>query len=253
MGRLKKTYKRSNIPLYLQIASTLRRRIETGHWKPGCQISTIEELEREFEVARVTVRQALDMLQTEGLVRRQQGNGTFVTKQIKDKRWLRLEIVLSSLLETIVDNVPNFIDVANPPPPRLGADDGEPADEYIYLKSVQTRNKEPYGLVSVHLAKRVFEMAPDAFRSRTALPILSELKDVTISRAHQTLVISSADMEAAHLLKVHLNAPTAEVHCVVADDDNVAIYVAEIIYRGDCIKFDIELLQYLSNENGKRS
>ncbi len=60
-------------------------------------------------------------------------------------------------------------------------------------------------------------------------------------------------MEAAHLLKVHLNAPTAEVHCVVADDDNVAIYVAEIIYRGDCIKFDIELLQYLSNENGKRS
>ena len=95
-------------------------------------------------------------------------------------------------------------------------------------------------------------MAPDAFRSRTALPILSELTNVTIGRAHQTLVISSADMEAAHLLKTQLNAPIAEVHCVVADDNNVAIYVAEIIYRGDCIKFDIELLQYLSNEDGKR-
>ena len=243
MGRLTKTYKRSNIPLYLQVASTLRRRIETCHWKSGCQISTIEELEREFEVARVTVRQALDMLQTEGLVRRQQGKGTFVTKHLKEKRWLRLEIGLSSLLETIVDNVPKFINVANPPPPRLGADDGNPADEYIYLKSVQTRRKEPYGLVSVHLAKRVFDMAPDAFRSRTALPILSELNDVTIGRAHQTLVIGSADMEAARLLKIHFNAPTAEVHCVVADGNNVAIYVAEIIYRGDCIKFYIELLQ----------
>ena len=252
MGRLTKTYKRSNGPLYLQVASILRRRIETGHWNPGSQISTIEELEREFEVARVTVRQAIDMLQTEGLVRRQQGKGTFVTKQIKEKRWLRLEVGLSSLLETIVDNVPKFIDVAIPPPPRLGADDGDPADEYIYLKSVQTRRKEPYGLVSVHLAKRIFDMAPDDFRSRTALPILSGLKDVTIGRAHQTLVIGSADMEAAHLLKVQLSAPTAEVHCVVADDNNTAIYVAEIIYRGDCIKFDIELLQYLSNGNGKR-
>ena len=252
MGKLAETYKRSNVPLYLQVASILRRRVETGHWKPGSQISTIKELEREFEVARVTVRQAIDMLQTEGLVRRQQGKGTFVTKHLKEKRWLRLEIGLSSLLETIVDNVPKFINVANPPPPRLGADDGNPADEYIYLKSVQTRRKEPYGLVSVHLAKRVFDMAPDAFRSRTALPILSELNDVTIGRAHQTLVIGSADMEAAHLLKIHLNAPTAEVHCVVADDNNVAIYVAEIIYRGDCIKFDIELLQYLSNGNGKR-
>ena len=75
MGKLTETYKRSNVPLYLQIASTLRRRIETGHWKNGSQISTIEALEREFEVARVTVRQAIDVLQTEGLVRRQQGKG----------------------------------------------------------------------------------------------------------------------------------------------------------------------------------
>ena len=243
MGKFSTTYKRSNIPLYLQIASTLRRRIETGHWKPGSQISTIEELEREFEVARVTIRQAIDMLQTEGLVRRQQGKGTFVTKRLKEKPWLRLEIGLSSLIDTIVDNVPKFLDVPNPPLPRLGSDDGDPADEYIYLKSVQTRNKEPYGLVCLHLAKQIFDMAPDAFRSHTALPILYGLNDVTIGRAHQTLIIGSADMEAARLLKIHLNAPIAEVHCVVADDNNVAIFVAEIIYRGDCIMFDIELLQ----------
>ena len=156
---------------------------------------------------------------------------------------MRFEVSLSSLLETIVDNVPKFFDAPNPPPPRFSSDDGDPADEYIYLKSIQTRNKEPYNLVGVHLAKQIFDMAPDAFRSRTALPILYGLNDVTIDRAHQTLVIGSADMEAAHLLKIHLNAPTAEVHCALADDNNVAIYVAEIIYRGDCIKFDIEILQ----------
>jgi len=90
-----------------------------------------------------------------GLVCRQQGKGTFVTKHIKENRWLRLEISMSSLLETISQNVPHFL---------------------------------------------------------------------TIDRL-------------------------AEAHCIVTDDQNVAIYVADIIYRGDCIKFDMELLQTLNAEN----
>ncbi len=244
---IQRTYRRSNIPLYLQVASTLRRRIETGHWKPGDKISTIEELEREFGVARVTVRQAIDMLHGEGLVRRQQGKGTFVSKKIKEKRWLRFELNLSPLLETIKDNVPKFLNADSGTPPRLNAGDGDPADEYVHLKSVQYRNKEPYGLVSVHVAKRVFDLAPDDFRSHTALPILPHLEGVTIGRAHQTMVIATADLEAAHLLKLALNAPTAEARCVVTDDQDVAIYVGEIIYRGDCIKFDFELLQNVSD------
>jgi GntR family transcriptional regulator len=77
------------------------------------------------------------------------------------------------------------------------------------------------------------------------------LKGITIGRAHQTIVIGTADLEAAHHLKIPLNAPTAEARCVVTDDKDVAIYVADIIYRGDCIKFDIELLQNSSGKAGK--
>ena len=48
----------SRVPRYLQVASVLRRRIRDGHWLVGDKIATLEELEREFSVARVTVRQA---------------------------------------------------------------------------------------------------------------------------------------------------------------------------------------------------
>ncbi len=250
MIKLEETYRRSNIPLYLQVASTLKRRIETGYWKFGEKISTIEELEVEFQVARVTIRQAFDQLRKEGLVRIQQGRGTFVAKQNVNKRWLRLEISLDSFLDSIVDNIPNFLEVVSPPRvPRLDADDGEAADDYIYLKSVQTKDDEPYGVVSVHLARSVYDLAPEEFGSHTALPVLSNLDCIEIGRAHQTLGIGSADMETAHLLDLPLNAPTAEVHCVVNDTQNTAIYVTEIIYRGDCIKFDIEFLQYMSTKN----
>jgi GntR family transcriptional regulator len=91
MSKLQTTYARSRIPLYIQVASALRQRIETGLWQPGQKISTLEELEREFEVARVTVRQAVELLQNEGLVHRQQGRGTFVADKLQDKHWLRLE------------------------------------------------------------------------------------------------------------------------------------------------------------------
>lgn len=245
---VQRTSQRGNIPLYLQVASTLRRRIETEHWKPGDKISTIEELQREFGVARVTIRLAIDILHEEGLVRRQQGRGTFVTKRMTDTRWLKVELNLSSLLETIKDNVPKFLEVEAETPPRLRTGDGEPADEYVHMKSVQFRNKEPFGLVSVHVAKHVFDLAADEFISHTALSLLPKLKGITIGRAHQTIVIGTADLEAAHHLKIPLNAPTAEARCVVTDDKDVAIYVADIIYRGDCIKFDIELLQ---NSTGK--
>src|SRR4029077_17588686 len=50
----------SRVPRYLQVASVLTRRIRDGHWSVGGRIATLEELEHEFGVARVTVRQAID-------------------------------------------------------------------------------------------------------------------------------------------------------------------------------------------------
>ena len=55
----------SRVPRYLQVASALRRRIRDGRWSVGDKFATLEELEREFDVARVTVRQAIELLQSE--------------------------------------------------------------------------------------------------------------------------------------------------------------------------------------------
>ena len=101
MSKLAKVYDRSRIPLYVQVASVMRQRIETGYWRPGQKISTLEELEREFEVARVTVRQAIELLREEGLVRCHQGRGTFVAGERPDKRWLNLATDWRSLIEPI--------------------------------------------------------------------------------------------------------------------------------------------------------
>ena len=243
MSKLKVTYARSPVPLYIQVASTLRRRIETGQWLPGQKISTLEELEREFEVARVTVRQAVELLQDEGLVDRRQGRGTFVADHLEDKHWLKLETTWGSLIAPIKDNVLRMIEVDDPPGrPKLATGEGKLASEYVFLRSVQLKNDAPYALVNLHLDRKVYDRDPATFRTHTALPVLATLDRVGIEQAHQTLVIGSADPGTASLLQVPLGAPTAECHCVVTDREGVAIYVAEIIYRNDCVKLYIDLL-----------
>ena len=241
--RLSKTYARSGAPLYVQVADELRGRIQSGTWKLGDKISTQEELEQEFQVARITIRQAVDLLQQEGLVQRRQGKGTFVTAALPDRRWLRLSTTWESLIAGIKDNVTHVLPVEGaPPPPPIELGDGNPADDYVFIKSVQTRDGVPYALARVHLHRPIFDAERKRFMHQTALSVLASMKKIKVARAHQTFVIGAADMETAQALSLALNAPTAEARCVVTDPCDVVIYAGRIIYRGDCVKFDIDLL-----------
>lgn len=232
----------SRVPRYLQVASVLRRRIRDGHWAVGDKIATLEELEREFNVARVTVRQAIDLLQGEGLVKSFQGRGTFVTKAVENDRWMQLATDWESLIAPIRDHVPHVLPSEPRPVPRFEAGDGVPAPAYVFLRSVQKRAGKPYAYARVHIAKHLHAKAPKLFSSRVALAVLSEMKDVAISRAHQTVVVGAADIETARQLGIALNAPTAEARCVVTNKDGVVIYIGEITYPGDYVRLNIELI-----------
>jgi GntR family transcriptional regulator len=208
----------------------------------GPEISTLVELEREFQVARVTVRQAVDILCEEGLLQCHQGRGTFVSEKPPDRHWLKLATEWDVLVAQIKDNVPRRIRVDNPPAfPELREGEGTLADEYRFLRSVQYKENAPYGFVNVHIARSIFERDPEGFLEHPALSVLAQMDDVDIRDAHQTVVIGAADPQTADHLKIALGAPTAHCRCVVRDASGIAIYVGDITYRSDVIKLHIDL------------
>jgi len=242
MSEITKVYDHSRVPLYIQVASVMRRRIETKQWLPGQKISTLDELEREFEVARVTIRQAVDILREEGLLHSRQGRGTFVAETTVSRYWLKLATTWDTLVDTIKDNVLKRIKVHNPPPaPTLREEEGELASKYIFMRSVQYKDGQPYSIVNVHLADSVYRRAADQFRQHAALSVLAGLKGIEIHAAHQTVVIGTADPVTAGLLHIELGAPVAECRYVVTNNKGIAIYVSDIIYRSDAIKLHIDL------------
>lgn len=230
------------VPRYLQVASALGARIRRGEWPVGGQIPTIEALEAQFDVGRITVRQAIDLLAAEGLVTPIQGKGTFVASVPRDERWLQLATDWRRLIDPIRENVPHGLTVRSSTAPQLEPGDGEPAAAYTFLESVQRRRNEPFAIARVHLASHVYARSPDIFAQKPALGALAEMAGLEIGRAHQTLVIAMADIDTARRLEIALNAPVVEARCVVADASGIAIYVGNITYRGDCVRLNIELI-----------
>ncbi len=72
------------VALWRQIASALRTDIGEGVYPPASRLPTEAQLSARFEVNRHTVRRALEELSRAGLVRIEQGRGTFVAEDVID-------------------------------------------------------------------------------------------------------------------------------------------------------------------------
>jgi GntR family transcriptional regulator len=68
----------SSVPIYAQIAASVRRAIAGGAIKPGSKLPPSRDLARELDVNMHTVQRAYCQLRDEGLLELRQGRGAIV-------------------------------------------------------------------------------------------------------------------------------------------------------------------------------
>ncbi|GAA4567570.1 hypothetical protein GCM10023176_20070 [Micromonospora coerulea] len=68
-------------PKWAQLADHIRSRIESGEWAPGDKLPSTAELKQEHGVSQTVVRQAILVLQMQGLVEGVHGVGVFVAER----------------------------------------------------------------------------------------------------------------------------------------------------------------------------
>jgi len=73
------------VPLYADVKRRIMEGIIAGEWRPGEALPSETALAERFSVAMGTLRKAVDELQDENIVVRQQGRGTFVATHDEDR------------------------------------------------------------------------------------------------------------------------------------------------------------------------
>jgi GntR family transcriptional regulator len=235
-------FDRIPIPRYVQLADVMRHRIKRGLWARDEVLPSIDRLMLEFDVARVTVRQAIQLLAGEGLLSPQRGRGTFVTAEPGRTRRLSVQTTLDDLVEMYRGDTPDLSNIVETQAtPILTERDGIPAPSYFHMRRIHSRDGEYYCVVSIFIDERVFNLAPDRFRREVVIPLFASLPGVEIVKAYQTLNISAADVQVAKDLKIPVNAPVAEIRRVFTGPDGAVIYLGEATYRGDYIHLEMDL------------
>jgi GntR family transcriptional regulator len=78
LGRTPSIDRDSFEPAYAQLANILRRSMATGILRPGDQLPSESQLVDRYGVSPMTVRRAINILIDQGVVKAEQGRGTFV-------------------------------------------------------------------------------------------------------------------------------------------------------------------------------
>ena len=243
VGKQQIDFSRSGVARYLQLATLFRRRIESGDWPAGSQIPTIDVLAVDYQVAKSTLRQALGLLEKDGLIERLRAKGTFVKATARERLWCEVATDWSGLL--IAREGATIRVLASEPDRMPGVffhDIGRPAASYRYLRRLHSRDGQPYHLGEVYIdAALCRTISPRALETKPSMQLLRDLPGLRIKEARQTLTVGSADPETAHYLQIPLNAPVAYVHRSVVAANGVLVFVGSGIYRGDNVRIDLKL------------
>ncbi|WP_170432607.1 GntR family transcriptional regulator [Ruegeria arenilitoris] len=230
-------------PLYLQVADIMRQRILRGRWATGEFLPTIDKLVQEFEVARITVRDAVKILESEGLVEPRRGRGTMVLPHQLPTRPLSVVTSLAELVDLYRGDVPDLVSLddteADLPD---GVTFGKAAPKYHKLRRIHSRDGQQYCVITLYIAKAVFDRHEALLRTELVLPVLFDDPNLHIETARQSLIVSKCDLETAGLLDLKVGEPMAEVRRIMCDDKGEIFYLADVVYRGDYVRLDMDLM-----------
>lgn len=238
----------SKQPLYLQLATIFRRRIESGLWPRGEQTPTLEMLMREFGVGRVTVRSALAELEAEGLLVRSRGKGTFIQdlpahapqKFVVGTTWD--ELVARGNLNELTVSLNTAKEEAVPLPAWCGVSDGQ-APAYYLLERVYSRQGIRVCYSRVFLEASLYLRLQADIRQQAVITVLGNDRQTQIRSGKQSITIISAGDDTAAHLQIPVGAPLAEITRSIYDTDDRLIYWACVHYDSRYIRLDFDLLK----------
>lgn len=221
----------------------LQQRIRDGEWTAAAAMPTEQEFAAKFGVSRVTIRKALNMLEQEKLILRQQGRGTFALPPARGGT----RADFSGFLESIVDvekrtraRVLQFDKVVLPNDVAEILECPQGA-RGLRIVRVRSDNDTPFSFSTCYVPEPEADLLTQhGLGNRTVLATLSAA-GVVPATAEQRLGATVADVDIARHLKIEVSAPLITLTRVVRNEDKRPIELIRALYRPDKYEYRVTL------------
>lgn len=232
-----------SIPLYIQITESLINQIEMGELAPGEQLPPERELSERLGVNRMTLRRALRVLETQGLIVRKHGVGTYIAAPKIDRS---MEVVFrftSGMQQRgftpgarIISLEQTAVDAA------LARELAVAVSSLVYrILRLRSINQEPVMLENYTIpAGRFPGLDRHDLEKRSIYEVMENEYGVTIVRARQSFEPVVASAFESELLDVEPGAPLMLEKRISYDQYNQPIEYGKDRYRGDRFRFVTE-------------
>jgi GntR family transcriptional regulator len=223
---------------YQQIADSLRERLVQGEFDAGQVLPSEAQMGERYHASRVTIRKALELLRSEGLVESRQGFGWMATANPVAQPLTGLTTIEAQLEASgrsterrilafrFVDTVSDRAAAA-----KLG-------DRVLEVRRLNLADGQPFARVTVWCRE---DLGADLSRAQVATHSFYDIIGVDIGGATQTIgadVVSDADAE---LLGVPKGSAVLTVERTTFDSDRAPVLVAEHVFPAHMTRFVVEL------------
>ena len=241
------------LPLYHQVYVVLRQQIAEGFFARDRPMPGEHELAQSFAVSRITIRRALDKLESDRMVSRRRGSGTFALAPPESAPVrANLRGLLENLLVMGLKTEVRLIEFAYvPASPAVAARLMLPAGAVVQ-KAIRLRShrKVPFSHLTTWVPEDIGRSYHQRDLAEKPLLTLLERAGVVVTTAEQTITAKLADTVVAPLLEVEIGTALLAVQRVVHDGKGRPIELIQALYRPDQYEYEMTMSRVPAGDTG---
>lgn len=230
-------------PLYIQIKEAIKQRILDGDYAAHERLPSESELMKVFGVSRITVRQALRDLHSDGMVFSVQGKGTFVSKPKAVQDVQRLQGFGEAMAPKGYETSARVISVSET---RASQEVAEALDitrnvKVIELKRVRFLNREPISIDHSFFPLDIGQKLQARDLTQDVFPLLENEFGILLSHADLQIEATPASEEQASFLNIDSNRPVLKIKRLVFNQQGKPVDFEYLFYRGDAFQYHLRV------------
>lgn len=231
--------------LYHSLGHIIRSKIQSGEWAVGQQIPSEREMMKIFNLSRATVRQGIEHLVKEGVLKRIQGKGTFVSPSKIEHGMLRFLEISDVLAQSGLKTTLQLIGKEKIVPPAnvckfLALSPSEPV---FWFQGLLIVNQEPILIESSYFPAKDFPGLLEAYTgAEEPYQFVVRQYGVRVARAREIFEPVLLEEKEAALLGTQGGVPALWVEEIAYNPAGEPVAYVTSLMRGDHCRFYTELI-----------